>query len=249
LDCGGERSDAGRLQLANEGELQQWMEDLQKNHATNTQPVPSPRNSRRRPIPPWHGRSFDPQKVVMAVARQAQARASASAIKPDLDRRRETLEGFPLDQIRMVGMMRQSGNNVALVESNGTRIWSRSAITWPELWPGDPDFGSIRRRILDDFFQLHIGSEIRVTRPKFWPCNCDLDQMRGAVRFHQRHVLPDCRIMPTMRNLVERKAFERLAPAIKIGLDGRGRGTRLRLPRTAITTFCGSKGSTVATAE
>jgi type IV pilus assembly protein PilP len=107
--------------FANEGELQQWMEDLQKTMRPNTQPVPEPKEfspqtySGRGTVDP-----FDPQKVVMAVARQAQARASASAIKPDLDRRRETLEGFPLDQIRMVGMMRQSGNNVALVESNGT---------------------------------------------------------------------------------------------------------------------------------
>ena len=89
--------------FANEGELQQWMEDLQKTMRPNTQPVPEPKEfspqtySGRGTVDP-----FDPQKVVMAVARQAQARASASAIKPDLDRRRETLEGFPLDQIRMV---------------------------------------------------------------------------------------------------------------------------------------------------
>jgi type IV pilus assembly protein PilP len=55
----------------------------------------------------------------MAVARQQQARASTSSIRPDLDRRRETLEGFPLDQVRMVGMMRQSGTNVALLETSG----------------------------------------------------------------------------------------------------------------------------------
>lgn len=107
--------------FANEGELQQWMADLQKTMRPNTQPVPEPKEfapqayTSRGAIDP-----FDPQKVVMAVARQQQARSSASALKPDLDRRRETLEGFPLDQIRMVGMMRQAGTNVALVETNGT---------------------------------------------------------------------------------------------------------------------------------
>ena len=34
-------------------------------------------------------------------------------------RRRELLEGFALDQIRMVGMLNQAGTNVALVEASG----------------------------------------------------------------------------------------------------------------------------------
>ena len=57
--------------------------------------------------------------MVLAVARQAQTRASTSAIKPDLDRRREALEGFPLDQLKMVGTLRQHGNNVALIDASG----------------------------------------------------------------------------------------------------------------------------------
>jgi len=104
----------------NEVEIQQWMAEVRQTMKPTTQPVPEPKEfapyayEARTMVDP-----FDPQKVVMAVARQQQARVSASAIKPDLDRRRETLEGFPLDQIRMVGMMRQSGTNVALLETNG----------------------------------------------------------------------------------------------------------------------------------
>jgi type IV pilus assembly protein PilP len=107
--------------LAGSGDLQQWMDGVRKSTRPMVQPVPEPKQF--TPLA-YDGRGtvdpFDAQKVVMAVARQQQARASASAIKPDLDRRRETLEGFPLDQIRMVGMMQQTGANVALVESNGT---------------------------------------------------------------------------------------------------------------------------------
>jgi type IV pilus assembly protein PilP len=105
---------------SNEVEIQQWMTEVRQTMKPTTQPVPEPKEfapfayEARTLVDP-----FDPQKVVMAVARQQQARVSASAIKPDLDRRRETLEGFPLDQIRMVGMMRQSGTNVALLETNG----------------------------------------------------------------------------------------------------------------------------------
>ena len=105
---------------SNEVEIQQWMTEVRQNMKPTTQPVPEPKEftpfayEAKGQVDP-----FDAQKVVMAVARQQQARVSASTIKPDLDRRRETLEGFPLDQIRMVGMMRQSGTNVALLETNG----------------------------------------------------------------------------------------------------------------------------------
>jgi len=106
--------------LSSETELQQWMSNLKSTMKPNTEPVPDPKEfapyaySANSQIDP-----FDPQKILMAVARQQQARASASAIRPDLDRRREVLEGFPLDQVRMVGMMRREGANVALVETNG----------------------------------------------------------------------------------------------------------------------------------
>jgi type IV pilus assembly protein PilP len=106
---------------SDEKQIQEWMAEVKASMKPTTQPVPEPKE-----FSPYayEGRGsvdpFDPQKIVMAVARQQQARVSASAIKPDLERRRETLEGFPLDQIRMVGMMKQAGTNVALVETNGS---------------------------------------------------------------------------------------------------------------------------------
>lgn len=106
---------------SDEKQIQAWMAEVRAMMKPSTQPVPEPKEfspyvyEGRGTIDP-----FDPQKIVMAVARQQQARVSASAIKPDLERRRETLEGFPLDQIRMVGMMRQGGTNVALLEVGGT---------------------------------------------------------------------------------------------------------------------------------
>lgn len=112
---------------AGQSELQQWMTDTRQSIRPNVQPVPAPKEftpqayDSKGLVDP-----FDSQKILMAVARQSQARASASAIKPDLDRRRETLEGFPLDQIRMVGMMVQGGTNVALLESNGATYMVRA---------------------------------------------------------------------------------------------------------------------------
>jgi type IV pilus assembly protein PilP len=111
---------------SDETELRGWMNSVKQSTRVTTQPVPPPKE-----FAPFVYDSagamgtpmvdpFDPQKILMAVARQQQARASASAVKPDLERRREVLEGFPLDQIRMVGMMRQRGTNVALLETNGS---------------------------------------------------------------------------------------------------------------------------------
>jgi type IV pilus assembly protein PilP len=106
---------------SDETELKNWMSSVKASTRVTTQPVPPPKE-----FTPFVYDSagavepFDPQKILMAVARQTQARASASAVKPDLERRREVLEGFPLDQIRMVGMMREHGRNVALLETNGS---------------------------------------------------------------------------------------------------------------------------------
>lgn len=110
-----------------EAELRGWMDDTRKSMRPTTQPVPEPKQfspftyEARTIIDP-----FDQQKMVLAVARQAQTRASTSAIKPDLDRRREALEGYPLDQLKMVGTLRQQGNNVALIDASGQTFMVRS---------------------------------------------------------------------------------------------------------------------------
>ncbi len=109
-----------------EAELRTWMDDTRKTMRPTTQPVPEPKQF--TPFV-YEGKAlidpFDPQKMVLAVARQAQARASTSAIKPDLDRRREMLEGYPLDQLKMVGTLRQSGNQVALIDAAGQTFMVR----------------------------------------------------------------------------------------------------------------------------
>jgi type IV pilus assembly protein PilP len=103
-----------------EAELRTWMDDTRRTMRPTTQPVPEPKQF--SPFV-YEGKAlidpFDPQKMVLAVARQAQSRASTSSIKPDLDRRREVLEGYPLDQLKMVGTLRQQGNNAALIDAAG----------------------------------------------------------------------------------------------------------------------------------
>lgn len=105
---------------SDETELRKWMDETRASMKPNTQPVAEPKQFSPQD---YAGKAvidpFDAQKMVVAVARQAQARAAASALRPDLDRRREPLESFPLDQLKMVGMLRQGGANVALVDAGG----------------------------------------------------------------------------------------------------------------------------------
>jgi type IV pilus assembly protein PilP len=110
-----------------EAELRAWMDETRKTMRPTTEPVPEPKQfspyayEAKALIDP-----FDVQKMVLAVTRQAQARASSSAIKPDLDRRREVLEGYPLDQLKMVGTLRQSGRNAALIDVAGQTFMVRA---------------------------------------------------------------------------------------------------------------------------
>ncbi len=110
----------------NEAELRTWMEDTRKTMRPTTQPVQEPKQfspftyEAKALIDP-----FDPQKMILAAARQAQSRSSTSSIRPDLDRRREMLEGYPLDQLKMVGTLLQAGNQVALIDAAGQTFMVR----------------------------------------------------------------------------------------------------------------------------
>ena len=102
---------------SNQTELRQWMAEVRRGVKPVVQPVPAPKSftphqfADAQMVDP-----FDAQKVQPAVGR---APARAGGKQPDLDRRRETLEAFPLDQLRMVGVMKQGGTQVALITVDG----------------------------------------------------------------------------------------------------------------------------------
>jgi type IV pilus assembly protein PilP len=105
---------------SNEAELRQWMAEVRQQVRPAVETVKPPKEftpfsyESRSLVDP-----FDAQKVAAAVSRQQQVRATASSIRPDLERRREALESFPLDEIKMVGTLRQKSANVALVQGGG----------------------------------------------------------------------------------------------------------------------------------
>jgi type IV pilus assembly protein PilP len=104
----------GGCTAAGETELRQWMAETQKQTVPSVKPLAEPKQF----VPfQYAGQAqmdpFNVQKVAVAISRAAAK--SNSGLKPDLDRRREPLEAFPLDTITMVGGMKRGNTNYALI--------------------------------------------------------------------------------------------------------------------------------------
>ena len=99
-------------------EVQGWMDETRANTPRRTGKIPEPkrfvpfRYEARTDIDP-----FSNAKLQVALARFSDR--NKGGITPDLNRRREPLESFPLDTIRLVGHLnRASTGPVALLEAD-----------------------------------------------------------------------------------------------------------------------------------
>lgn len=105
--CGGE-----------DEELRQWMVDVKKEVRPAVSTLTEPRTFEpfvyddRDRIDP-----FDPTKLANALRKLAAK--SNNGLAPDMNRRKEPLEGFPLDSIAMVGYLLKGGQRTALVRAEG----------------------------------------------------------------------------------------------------------------------------------
>jgi type IV pilus assembly protein PilP len=103
---------------SSEDELRQWMAD-QKNQ---TRPKIAPISEPKQFVPEAYGQlatvePFSNQKLTQALKREStQVAANGALIAPELARRREALEAFPLDAMTLVGSMSKKGEPVALVK-------------------------------------------------------------------------------------------------------------------------------------
>lgn len=105
--CGGE-----------DEELRQWMADVRKEVRPAISTLTEPRTFEpfiyddRDRIDP-----FDPTKLANALRKLASK--SNNGLAPDMNRRKEPLEGFPLDALAMVGYLLRAGQRTALVRADG----------------------------------------------------------------------------------------------------------------------------------
>ena len=99
-------------------ELQQWMTQQRAQTQPKIQPIPEPKKF--TPQVYTQEAATDPfsnQKLTQALKRDsAQTSANAGLVAPELARRKEPLESFPLDTVSMVGSLVKSGQPVALVK-------------------------------------------------------------------------------------------------------------------------------------
>ena len=105
--CGGGQND----------EVQAWMNQQRANTKPKIQPIPEPKKftpqvyNQETSVDP-----FSREKLTQALKREStQSASSAALIAPELNRRKEPLESYPLDAMSMVGSLVKSGEPVALL--------------------------------------------------------------------------------------------------------------------------------------
>ncbi|WP_048439709.1 pilus assembly protein PilP [Caenimonas sp. SL110] len=99
-------------------ELQEWMNQQRALTKPRVQPIPEPKKF--TPQAYTQEAATDPfsnQKLTQALKREsAQSTSNAALVAPELARRKEPLEAFPLDAMSMVGTLMKEGLPVALVK-------------------------------------------------------------------------------------------------------------------------------------
>jgi type IV pilus assembly protein PilP len=97
-------------------ELQQWMAQQRAQVRPTVPPITEPKKF--TPQAYTEGNAFEPfnmQKLTQALRRDSAQPSTSGLIAPELARRKEALEAFPLDSMAMVGSMNRNGQPVALV--------------------------------------------------------------------------------------------------------------------------------------
>ncbi|MGE0332775.1 MAG: pilus assembly protein PilP [Ramlibacter sp.] len=109
-------------------ELQQWMNEQRSQARARVQPIPEPKK-----FTPQDYRQeaatdpFSNQKLAQALRRESsQATSNAGLIAPELARRKEALEAYPLDSMAMVGSLVKAGQPVALLRVDNLLYQVRS---------------------------------------------------------------------------------------------------------------------------
>jgi len=97
-------------------ELQVWMKEQRAQVRPNVPPISEPKKF--VPQAYTEGAAFDPfnsVKLTQALRRDSSQPSLSGLIAPELTRRKEALEGYPLDAMSMVGSLARNGQPVALI--------------------------------------------------------------------------------------------------------------------------------------
>ncbi|WP_066702078.1 pilus assembly protein PilP [Curvibacter delicatus] len=103
---------------SSEDELRQWMAEQRSQTRPRVTPIPEPKQFKPEPYAQAGAvEPFSKEKLAQALKRESsQSAVSSALIAPELARRKEPLEAFPLDSMTMVGSLLKEGKPVALVK-------------------------------------------------------------------------------------------------------------------------------------
>ena len=96
-------------------DLKRFVRDSDKNVPRSVEPLPSV-----KPFEPFAYEGFDLPDPFKPRKLAAPKEGPATGVAPDLNRRKEPLEAFPLDQLKMVGTLQQGNDTYALVRADKT---------------------------------------------------------------------------------------------------------------------------------
>ncbi len=96
-------------------DLKKFVRDSDKNLPRRVEPLPSV-----KPFEPFAYEGFDLPDPFKPRKLAAPKEGPGTGVAPDLNRRKEPLEAFPLDQLKMVGTLQQGNDTYALVRADKT---------------------------------------------------------------------------------------------------------------------------------
>ena len=100
-------------------EVQAWMNEQRAQTKPQVTPIPEPKKYTPQAYTQEAGTEpFSQQKLAAALKKETQQAGSQSAalLAPELNRRKEPLEAYPLDQMSMVGSVTKEGRPYALLK-------------------------------------------------------------------------------------------------------------------------------------
>ena len=103
---------------SDEDELQQWMSDLRATTKPRVTPLTEPKQFLPQAYSSENGvEPFNSVKLTQALRRESnQLAANAALIAPEMTRRKEPLEAYPLDAMTMVGSLNKTDAPTALLK-------------------------------------------------------------------------------------------------------------------------------------
>jgi type IV pilus assembly protein PilP len=97
-------------------DLQRWMADQRAQIHPTVPPIAEPKKFTPQAYTEASAlEPFNMQKLTQALRRESNQPSNSGLIAPELSRRKEALEAFPLDSMAMVGSMNRNGQPVALI--------------------------------------------------------------------------------------------------------------------------------------